>query len=39
MITKKDFARLVWWRYWKQPQTLFTALGHLNRTGLYIPKM
>ena len=39
MTFKKDFARVVWWRYWKQPQTLFVALGHLNYTGFIIPKI
>lgn len=31
----------VWYggRYWKQPQTLYLALGHLNYTGFIFPKI
>lgn len=31
-------ARVVWWRYWKQPQTLIKALGHLTYAGFIFPK-
>ncbi|MDO5105805.1 hypothetical protein [Capnocytophaga sp.] len=34
----KDFARVVWWRCAKAPQTQWMALEHLNRTGIYFSK-
>ncbi|CDN74986.1 hypothetical protein E27107_200322 [Elizabethkingia anophelis] len=32
----KIFARVVWWRYWKQLQTPCKALGHLRLKGFII---
>jgi hypothetical protein len=29
MKSEKKFARVVWWRYWKQPQRSLNSVGHL----------
>jgi|GEM_PF-3207902 hypothetical protein len=39
MITKKLFARVVWWRYWKQPQRFLEGAGQLTHAGFIFPKI
>lgn len=35
MNTKKNYARVIWWWYWKQPQRSFCSVGHLSYAGSY----
>lgn len=39
MTFRKKFARVVWWRYWKQLQAFLVTLGHLTYTGFIFPKI
>jgi|LakMenEpi03Aug12_release.lakeMendotaPanAssembly.Ray.scaffolds.fasta_scaffold3089604_1 hypothetical protein len=39
MNTKKIPARVVCWRYWKQPQRFLEGAGQLSYTGFFIPKI
>lgn len=38
MNTTKLFARMVRWRYWKQPQRVLEGVGQLTHTGFIFPK-
>ena len=38
MNSEKTFARVVWWRYWKQPQRVLEGVGQLTHTGFIFPK-
>ncbi len=38
MNTTKLFARMVRWRYWKQPQRVLEGVGQLTYTGFIFPK-
>ena len=35
MIKKQNFARVVWWRYWKQLQTLNLSVRTPKPFGFY----
>jgi hypothetical protein len=36
---KKILARVVCWRYWKQPQRFLEGAGQLSHAGFFIPKI
>lgn len=38
MISKENFARVVWWWYWKQLQRSLYSVGHLIYAGFILPK-
>lgn len=38
MNSTKFFARVVCWRYWKQPHREFEGVGQLTHAGFVFPK-